>query len=96
MSIEHAPQRQRRRPLRGRFAPLLIPILDAFDMIGVGTTKGYEMVNAGIIETVMLGGRRYATREGLERLATPDEPHGWGAYRKPRTKTEEGGSGAAV
>jgi len=73
MSLEHAPQRQRRRPLRGRFEPLLIPILDAFEMIGVGTTKGYEMVHAGLIPTVTVGRRRYATREGLQRLATPPD-----------------------
>jgi hypothetical protein len=40
-------------------------------MVGVGVTKGYEMVHAGLIPTVMVGRRRYATRESLERLATP-------------------------
>jgi len=69
MSLEHDPIRQqRRRPVRGRFAPLLVPILDAFEIIGVGPTKGYELVGAGIIETVMVGRRRYATQEGLERI----------------------------
>ncbi len=73
MSLEHSPQRQRRRPLRGRFEPLLIPIQDAFEMLGVGVTKGYEMVNTGLIPTVMIGRRRYATRAGLEALATPED-----------------------
>ena len=74
MSLEHAPQRDRRRvSRRGRYEPLLIPILDAFEMIGVGHTKGYEMINAGLIETVMVGKRRYATRAGLEKLATPQQ-----------------------
>jgi hypothetical protein len=56
---------------------MLIPILDGFDMIGVGVTKGYELVNAGVIETVLIGRRRYATRESLERLAAPADrrPH---------------------
>jgi hypothetical protein len=42
-------------------------------MVGVGVTKGYELVNAGKIKTVLIGRRRYATRESLERLATPDD-----------------------
>jgi hypothetical protein len=40
-------------------------------MLGVGITKGYELVNAGQINTVLIGRRRYATRESLDRLATP-------------------------
>lgn len=71
MSLEHTPQRQRRQ--RVRLKPLLIPIRDAFDMIGVGVTKGYELVNDDVIETVMIGSRRYATSESLERIATPPE-----------------------
>jgi hypothetical protein len=49
----------------------LIPILDAFDMLGVGVTKGYELISDGQIDTVLIGRRRYATRESLDRLATP-------------------------
>jgi len=56
---------------------MLVPVLDAFDMLGVGVTKGYELVNTGRIHTVLIGRRRYATCESLERLATPAErtPH---------------------
>jgi hypothetical protein len=72
LSLEHSPQRDRRRlPRRGRFEPLLIPILDAFEIIGVGKTRGFELIKAGTIETVMIGKRRFATRESLEKLATP-------------------------
>ena len=60
-----------RRPRRGHYAPLLIPVLDAFDILGVGVTKGYELVNTREIETVLIGRRRYATCESVERLATP-------------------------
>lgn len=89
MSLEHAPQRQRRQ-LRGRFKPLLIPILDAFDMLGVGITKGYAMVNAGVIVTIKIGSRRYATSECIERLATPPEAHPTAKSRaKPRRKPQE-------
>ena len=58
-----------RRPRRGHYVPILIPILDAFDMLGVGITKGYELVNAHQIDTVLIGRRRYATHASLERLA---------------------------
>jgi hypothetical protein len=60
-----------RRPRRNHYLPMLVPILDAFDVLGIGITKGYELVKAGRIETVHIGRRRYATRESLERLATP-------------------------
>jgi hypothetical protein len=95
MSLEHAPQRQRRRPLRGRFPPLLVPILDAFEILAVGTTKGYEMVNAGIIETVRIGRSRYATQTALERIATsgahtaPVRP---GGRRGPKPLGDEPGA----
>ena len=42
-------------------------------MLGVGITKGYELVNARQIDTVLIGRRRYATHASLERLATPDD-----------------------
>ncbi len=71
MSLEHAPQRDRRRPRRGRFEPLLIPVRDAFEMIGVGPTKGYEMVKAGLIETVKVGHSRMAVYASLKTLAQP-------------------------
>ena len=62
-----------RRPRRGHYIPILSPILDAYDMLGIGITKGYELVNARQIDTVLIGRRRYATRVSLERLATPDD-----------------------
>jgi hypothetical protein len=58
-----------RRPRRGHYLPILIPVLDAFDMIGVGVTKGYDLINTRRIDTVLIDRRRYATRESLERLA---------------------------
>jgi len=59
-----------RRTRRARYEPLLIPIQDAFEMIGIGNTRGYELVNAGIIPTVKIGARRFALRAGLDALAT--------------------------
>jgi hypothetical protein len=73
MSIEHAPQRQCRRPYRGRYPPLLVPVLDAADMLGIGITRTYELIDAGLLASVLIGRRRYVMRESLERLATPPE-----------------------
>jgi hypothetical protein len=89
-----------RRPRRGHYVPILMPLLDAFDVIGVGVTKGYDLVNTGFIETVLIGRRRYATRESLERLATPvdcqgaepletmaqADPDRWTGRRSPRAR----------
>jgi hypothetical protein len=58
-----------RRARRGHYIPLLVPVLDAFDILGVGVTNGYHLINTGQIDTVLIGRRRYATRESLERLA---------------------------
>ncbi len=66
-------QERRRRARRGRFEPLLIPVLDAFEMIGVGKTRGFELIKAGVIDTVLIGHRRFATRESLERLTSPQK-----------------------
>jgi hypothetical protein len=60
-----------RRLHRSNYDPLLVPILDGFTMISVGPTKGYELIHDGVIETVLIGRRRYATLESLKRLATP-------------------------
>jgi hypothetical protein len=69
MSIEQPQGQDRRRPRRQRYAPLLIPLNDGFEMIGVGRTKGYELVSAGLLPTVMVGARRYVQREVLEGIA---------------------------
>jgi hypothetical protein len=62
-----------RRPRRGHYMPILVPVLDAFDMLGVGVTNGYHLINTGQIDTVLIGRRRYATRESLQRLAGLEE-----------------------
>ena len=96
-----------RRPRRGHYIPILIPVLDAFDMLGVGVTKGYDLINTGQIDTVLIGRRRYATRESLERLATPALPSvmtptmanaehdGWSGRPGPRPRPQEDEPGIA-
>lgn len=78
-----------RRPRRAHYAPLIVPVLDGFDMIGVGVTKGYELVNARRIDTVLIGRRRYATLESLKRLATPGDPQERDAFIADTTEPEE-------
>lgn len=36
-----------------------------------GKTKTYELINAGILETVRIAGRQYIVMESFNRLATP-------------------------
>jgi hypothetical protein len=67
------PKKRPRRPRRGHYQPLYVPIRDAFDIVGVGPTKGYELINAGVLKTVRIGKRRFATFESLERLAARDD-----------------------
>jgi hypothetical protein len=59
--------RKPRRARRGNYTPILVPVLDAFEMIGVKTTKGYDLINAGLIDTVVRGRRRFAIHKSLER-----------------------------
>jgi hypothetical protein len=62
-----------KRPSRGRYPPVLVPVLDGFDMIGVGITKGYQMIADGVLDSVMIGRRRYLNTESLMRLASPHQ-----------------------
>jgi hypothetical protein len=66
------PRKRPRLPRRDYYRPLYVRLRDAFDMAGVGATKGYELINAGVLKTVRIGKRRFVTFESLERLAKPD------------------------
>jgi hypothetical protein len=52
--------------------PLLVPQPVGRKLIGVGNTKWFELVKAGKIDVVEVGGRKMATYESLERLAKPE------------------------
>jgi hypothetical protein len=71
---EEEPHRRPRRPRRDHYPAMLVPILDAFDQLGIGVTSGYKLMNSGAIQTVYIGQRRYATRESIERIATQGTP----------------------
>ena len=48
--------------------PKLVPLPQAFPMLGIGRTKGFSLISAGVLETVTLGKRRYARMDSIERL----------------------------
>jgi hypothetical protein len=51
--------------------PLLVTGPVARKLIGVGNTKYWEIVKAGQIETVELGGRKMVVYASLKKLAEP-------------------------
>ena len=46
--------------------PIAIPPKDAFAAIGVGVTNGYELINAGELESFRVGRARRVTTASLE------------------------------
>lgn len=44
------------------------PVLEGFKHIGVGATKGYELVNGGELQTFLIGQRRYVTKQAIQRF----------------------------
>jgi hypothetical protein len=49
--------------------PLLIPRKVAFAMLGVGTTKGHELINAGQLDARKLGDKTLITMASIRALA---------------------------
>lgn len=49
--------------------PLLVSVKEATRVIGLGKTRLYELIDAGTIETVRIGGRRLVKVSSLRRLA---------------------------
>ena len=54
-----------------RHKPLLVPGPTARRIIGVGNTKFWDLVKAGKIEMVEVGGSRMVVYASLEKLAQP-------------------------
>lgn len=46
--------------------PIAIPPKDAFAALGVGVTKGYELINSGELEAFHVGRARRVTTASLE------------------------------
>jgi hypothetical protein len=50
------------------FAQLLVPLKRAFHALGVGPTKGYELIAAGHLTRVKIGGKSLITADSLRRF----------------------------
>jgi excisionase family DNA binding protein len=48
--------------------PIAVAPRDAFAAIGVGNTKGYELINAGELEAVKIGRSTRITWDSVKRL----------------------------
>jgi hypothetical protein len=46
--------------------PLVLRPKMAFAMLGIGRTRGYDLLNAGAFETYVDGGARFITRRSIE------------------------------
>ena len=52
--------------------PVAVPPKVAFDALGIGNTKGYELLNSGELESFYIGRARRVTWASVKRLASPN------------------------
>jgi hypothetical protein len=60
-------------PSRG-LKPLSVTIRRSMELTGLGLTKTYELINAGVLKTTWIGQRRLIIYESLENLVLLSEP----------------------
>ena len=48
------------------YQPLLVPVLECFQMIGVGVTKGYEEISEGRLDARKVGRKTLVTMESIK------------------------------
>jgi hypothetical protein len=53
---------------------LFVSVKSALAITDLGTTKLYELINEGIVQSIKVGKKRLILLASLERLATPCEP----------------------
>lgn len=46
--------------------PLAYQLEQAFRLLGIGRSKGFELINTGELDSYTVGRRRYITRKALE------------------------------
>lgn len=51
-----------------RIEPTFAPLVPACAAFGIGRTKAFELAQAGVIETFLIGTRRYVVLESLRTL----------------------------
>lgn len=66
---QYSALKQREAWEAGDFPALLVPLKLAFRAIGVGPTKGYELVAGGHLTLVKIGTKSLITAESLRRFA---------------------------
>lgn len=49
--------------------PVAVPPKVAFDALGIGNTKGYELLNSGALESFYIGRSRRVVWASVKRLA---------------------------
>ncbi len=52
------------------FPPVFLPVRSAFRAIGVGNTKGYQLVAEGHLTKIKIGSKSLITAESLRRFVT--------------------------
>lgn len=57
------------RNLSSSYPPLLVSGREARRLLGVGTTKYFQLIRTGEIDTVLVGRRRQVSYASIERLA---------------------------
>jgi excisionase family DNA binding protein len=63
--------------------PLLLPIPNTCEVLGIGRSKVYQLINAGLLETVKIGRRRLVRVASIRAVADAAATNatGWGRVR---------------
>jgi hypothetical protein len=69
--------------------PVLIQRLEAFRLIGVGTTKGQELINAGLLDARKLGTKTLVTTASIRAFVEALPPCGGGSVMDQPLNTAE-------
>jgi excisionase family DNA binding protein len=65
--------RMSNQPCLNRLKPLAVTLKTARELLNIGNTKLYQLVNDGTIKTITIGRRRLAIYASLEKLVMPLE-----------------------
>lgn len=63
--------------------PIALKVKDAFDMIGVGITKGYQLINDGELESFKIGRSTRITMASVESYVEREVSRWKQSYQDP-------------
>jgi excisionase family DNA binding protein len=63
-----------KRAVQSQIEPLSVTVRRASELTGIGQTKLWEMIGAGVIESVKIAGRRLLLYESLKKLVAQVQP----------------------